>query len=179
MVVSFLLRRMQASVGLAPPTRRMLVEEDHSACPLLRHVPALTSNIAFRTLGDNFPTPVHHGSVVDANGETCRFLAKREDLSSSLYGGNKVRTLQFQLAVIEARLESAEPHTLPVTVLGTYGSNQNVATVVHAGKQAIVGYGGSERAHTRLAGEPPMHAQMQHENGPSPGSRDPDPSTST
>ena len=44
-----------------------------------------------------------------------------------------MRTLQFQLAVIESRIESGEA-VLPLTVIGTYGSNQCVATVVHTAK---------------------------------------------
>ena len=70
------------------------------ACPLLRHVPVLKDKIAWRALGDTFPTPVHEVSVTSAAGVHCHFYVKREDLSSSLYGGNKVRTLQFQLAIV-------------------------------------------------------------------------------
>ena len=43
--------------------------------------------------------------------------------------------MQFQLAVIEARLQSGEQDVLPVTVIGTYGSNQCVATVFHVARQ--------------------------------------------
>jgi len=65
------------------------------------------------------------------------FYVKREDLSSPIYGGNKVRTLQHQLAVIESRLSratsDAETARLQnVIVVGTGGSNQVVATAVHA-----------------------------------------------
>ena len=125
--VSFALRRMQDSVGVVPPTTKMLAQEDLDACPLLRRLPMLKKQIAFRALGDCFPTPVHETTVGHS-----RFWVKREDLSSSIYGGNKVRTLQFQLAVIEARLEAREPDVLPLTVIGTWGSNQNVATAAHA-----------------------------------------------
>ncbi|KAL1519735.1 hypothetical protein AB1Y20_023243 [Prymnesium parvum] len=130
--LSSTLQRMQQSVGVAPPTQAMLDEEDHDSCPLLRHLPMLKQKIAYRALGDRFPTPIHEASVQSAAGFRCHFYVKREDLSSGLYGGNKVRTLQFQLAVLEARLSCGEPHVLPLTVIGTYGSNQNVATVVHA-----------------------------------------------
>ena len=130
--VSGVLRRMQDSVGVAPPTAAMLATEDLHSCALLRRLPALRDKIAWRQLGDRFPTPVHETTVQSESGAQLHFHAKREDLSSSLYGGNKVRTLQFQLAVIEARLEAGEPDVLPLTVIGTYGSNQNVATAVHA-----------------------------------------------
>lgn len=130
------LRRMQDSVGFAPPTAAMLATEDLNACPLLRRLPVLRDKIAYRALGDRFPTPVHETSVPSVTGAELHFFVKREDLSSTLYGGNKVRTLQFQLAIIEARLEAGEPDVLPLTVIGTWGSNQCVATAVHA-SQAI------------------------------------------
>lgn len=123
-------RLLQESVGVAPPTKEMLQEEDHKTSALLRNLPVLKENIAYRALGDNFPTPVHEGAVVSDTGFKCHFYIKREDLSSPLYAGNKVRSLQFQLAVVESRLASGEPNVKPVTVTGTYGSNQTVATSV-------------------------------------------------
>ena len=58
------------------------------------------------------------------------FPAQREDLSSDTYGGNKVRTLQHQLAVCEAKIARGDADRIIVT--GTGGSNQIVATVAHA-----------------------------------------------
>lgn len=46
-------------------------------------------------------------------------------------GGNKVRTLQHQLAVCEARLSESEQRSR-IHVVGSGGSNQVVATLVHA-----------------------------------------------
>lgn len=51
---------------------------------------------------------------------------------SKSYGGNKVRTLQHQLAVCEARREAGETAFQQLVSLGSGGSNQVVATVVHA-----------------------------------------------
>lgn len=132
--LSATLRRMQQSVGVAPPTRQMLQEEDHSSCALLRHLPQIKDKMAYRALGTCFPTPIHESTVITSSGTECHFYVKREDLSSDIYGGNKVRTLQFQLGVLESRITSGEPDVLPLTVIGTYGSNQNVATVVHIAK---------------------------------------------
>ena len=57
-------------------------------------------------------TPVHSGTCTAAGAEVTgksstqvAFYVKREDLASKDYGGNKVRTLQHQLAVCEARME--------------------------------------------------------------------------
>ena len=49
-----------------------------------------------------------------------------------MYGGNKVRTLQHQLAVIESKYEAGDPRCANIHVMGTGGSNQVVATAVHA-----------------------------------------------
>lgn len=89
--ISLTLRRMQESVGVAPPTKAMLAQENHGKCVLLRRVPVLKDKIAYRQLGSNFPTPVHESTVMSPSGTKLRFCVKREDLSSDLYGGNKVR----------------------------------------------------------------------------------------
>jgi 1-aminocyclopropane-1-carboxylate deaminase/D-cysteine desulfhydrase-like pyridoxal-dependent ACC family enzyme len=133
------LRVVQRSVGLAPPTREQLEEEQPETCsPLFRLLPALAQRLAWRQLGDGFPTPVHRAQVAlsdDANAveEPWTFFVKREDLSSSSYGGNKVRTLQHQIAVLEARTERRDPAVLGnFVVAGSGGSNQVLATAVHA-----------------------------------------------
>jgi 1-aminocyclopropane-1-carboxylate deaminase/D-cysteine desulfhydrase-like pyridoxal-dependent ACC family enzyme len=82
------------------------------------------------------PTPVHRGTsmVHSTDGKSTEeicFFVKREDLSSSLYGGNKVRSLQHQLAVIESKMASGNGPEKGVVVMGSGGSNQVVATVVH------------------------------------------------
>ena len=133
-----LLRRISGSVGVAPPTAAMLRDEDPSRnCALFRHFPALAETLAWRSLGAQCPTPVHACRLPllgDASREV-EFLLKREDLISDRYGGNKVRTLQHQLAVCEARRDDAkEPAFQQLVSIGSGGSNQAVATVVHAAK---------------------------------------------
>ena len=137
-----LLRRMHASVGTAPPTAAMLAEERATDCALFRHFPPLRQKLAWRSLGA-IPTAVHRGAVTDPiSGRRLSFEVKREDLISSEYGGNKVRTLQHQLAVCEAKIErassAAERARLEnLLVIGTGGSNQVVATLVHAGRAKL------------------------------------------
>lgn len=129
-----LLRAMERSVGLAPPIPSQLAGESAEACALFRHLPALRLRLAWRSLGA-VRTPVHSCGL---NGRS--FLVKREDLASPAYGGNKVRTLQHTLAVLEARRARAvaEGGAAPgMLVVGSGGSNQVVATAVHAARLGL------------------------------------------
>ena len=129
LTVWLVLRWMQRSLGLAPPTAAQLAEENHDAHALFRHVPCLKTGLAWRQLG-SYPTPIHSGSVRSPfSNRIVRFLVKREDLGSSIYGGNKVRGLQHQIAIVEAR--STPTHQPGVLVIGSGGSNQVVATTAH------------------------------------------------
>lgn len=135
------LQVMHASVGCAKPTQKQLEEEDPANHALFRHVPGLQSQLAWRQLG-TFPTPVHMGSCMARNLNTdsvgadgakrVHFWVKREDMCSTAYGGNKVRTLQHQLGVIEAKVDrTAGGLERNIVVFGSGGSNQVVATLVH------------------------------------------------
>jgi 1-aminocyclopropane-1-carboxylate deaminase/D-cysteine desulfhydrase-like pyridoxal-dependent ACC family enzyme len=127
-----LLRRISSSVGLAEPLEKQLQEESpESNCVLFRHVPQLATKLAFRSLGATNSTPIH---VCTLPKDNIKFYVKREDLISSLYGGNKVRTLQHQLAVLEARRERGDVAAKQIVSLGSGGSNQVIATVVHANR---------------------------------------------
>ena len=126
----FLLERVHHSLGVAPPTDKQLEEENRENHALFRFLPIISKRLAWRQLG-NFPTPIHQGEITPTEGgNVMKFYVKREDLSSPLYGGNKVRTLQHQIAVCEAKHESAK-EGLEILVVGTAGSNQIVATVTH------------------------------------------------
>ena len=130
--ITALLRACERSVGVAPPTADMLAAEPHDTLPLFRHCPALSKSLAWRSLGE-YPTPVH-----SVRAGAVSFQVKREDLSSAAYGGNKVRTLEHQLAVCESRLAASRPGSSErrrlahIGVVGSAGSNQVVATMVHA-----------------------------------------------
>ena len=127
--VAKLLSKMHGSVGMAPPTPLMLEQEPPAGCALFKYLPELRTKIAWRSL-DAARTPVHRCIVETSNGPV-EVWAKREDLAHPMYGGNKVRTLQHQLAVIEARSQR-EARYKEVYVVGSGGSNQVVATAVHA-----------------------------------------------
>jgi D-cysteine desulfhydrase len=97
--------------------------------PLFELFPRLAPHAGFSILGD-FPTPVEplrrlapdFGPAVDG----C--YVKRDDLSSPLYGGNKVRTLEALFG--QARRDGKDW----VAATGAYGSNHAVATVLHGGR---------------------------------------------
>lgn len=125
------LNLMSSNLGTTPPTSEQLESENQANSPLFRALPHLKAKLAWRELGI-FPTPIHEGSVKTKSNQTITFYVKREDLASSKYGGNKVRTLQHQLAVTEARVVNNDPSASSIFVAGSGGSNQVVATVVHA-----------------------------------------------
>jgi 1-aminocyclopropane-1-carboxylate deaminase/D-cysteine desulfhydrase-like pyridoxal-dependent ACC family enzyme len=131
-----LLRRISASVGTAPPTPAMEKEEDAAKkCALYRHFPNLSKTLAWRSLDAADETPIHICRLPSKNDGGQRqhiFLVKREDLISPQYGGNKVRSLQHQLAVCETKREGGQDAYKHLVSVGSGGSNQVVATVVHA-----------------------------------------------
>ena len=91
------------------------------AIPLVRRFPALAA-IPRARLG-RFPTPVEH---LEGFQDVKLLYVKREDLSSDLLGGNKVRSLEFLLGRI------GEGDT--VLTLGGEGSTHVLATAVHAAR---------------------------------------------
>ncbi len=90
--------------------------------PLFSRYPQLAS-LAHVALG-TLPTPVDLVAL-DAPGLS-QLLIKRDDLTSTLYGGNKVRKLEFLLGAALAENRRA------VVTFGAYGSNHALATAVHA-----------------------------------------------
>src|SRR3954470_6291125 len=111
------------------PVRRARWKPFVTERPLFELFPRLLPHAGFSILGD-FPTPVESlrrlapdfGPAVDG----C--YVKRDDLSSPLYGGNKVRTLEALFG--QARREGKDW----VAATGAYGSNHAVATVLHGGR---------------------------------------------
>lgn len=89
--------------------------------PLLATLP----HVALGTL----PTPVERLHL-DTPGLT-ELWVKRDDLTSTLYGGNKVRKLDFLLGQALAENRRA------VITFGAYGSNHALATAVHSRKLGL------------------------------------------
>jgi len=94
--------------------------------PLLTSLPRLASRLPFVALGD-FPTPIDDlAPVLRDAGLTTPAFAKRDDRSSPVYGGNKVRTLEVLFA--EALAQGATH----VVSTGAFGTNHGVSVALHA-----------------------------------------------
>ena len=92
--------------------------------PIFDAFPSL--RLPWSELGD-FPTPLQSlAPVADALGVDADAWVKRDDLSSDVYGGNKVRTLEVLFA---DALEQGATHIIST---GAFGTNHGAATVLHA-----------------------------------------------
>lgn len=97
---------------------------------LFEACPSLRGRVDWMPLGD-YPTPVERmPGLCGAEGLT-DFYVKRDDLSSSHYGGNKVRKLEFVLARALARGHDT------VLTYGAVGSNHVLATVIHGARVGV------------------------------------------
>ena len=89
-------------------------------------LPALRDRTAWLALGE-LPTPIDEASVVlRARALPGELWLKRDDRSSPIYGGNKLRLLEHLLA--EAKQHGASQ----VYSTGAIGSNFAIATALHA-----------------------------------------------
>jgi D-cysteine desulfhydrase len=94
---------------------------------LLRVLPTLVERLSWAELG-RFPTPLEPlPELCAALGQsTTAAFVKRDDLSSEVYGGNKVRTLELLFGAA-LRDGVREIHST-----GAFGSNHALATALHA-----------------------------------------------
>ncbi|HEY8427936.1 MAG TPA: pyridoxal-phosphate dependent enzyme [Sandaracinaceae bacterium] len=100
--------------------------------PLFETWPALRERVPWVPLGD-FPTAVEPlARAASALGRPgAPFYVKRDDASSPVYGGNKVRTLEALFG--RARAKGARR----VYSTGAFGSNHALATVLHAPRAGL------------------------------------------
>lgn len=96
----------------------------HEANALFRRVPALADIVPFVPIGQ-FPTRIDACTVRAPDGSTRSIFVKREDLCHPVYGGNKIRKLEFLLA--EAKRRDAKR----LITVGAAGSHHALATTVH------------------------------------------------
>lgn len=89
---------------------------------LFDRLPRLADLVPFVALADGLPTPVQQ--VED------RIWAFRDDYTSSLYGGNKVRKLEFLLPIAERRGG-------PIVTAGGIGSHHVVAVATFAARLGL------------------------------------------
>jgi len=92
---------------------------------LFQAFPTLEARLPHVTLGD-FPTPVHRMKELESCLGVEGLYVKREDKSSPLYGGNKIRKLEFLLG---KAVHDRATHTI---TFGYAGSNHTLATAVFA-----------------------------------------------
>jgi D-cysteine desulfhydrase len=91
---------------------------------IFNRYPALQQSLPFLQLAD-LPTPIHRSSdLADAFGVDQLWL-KRDDISATEYGGNKIRKLEFLLA---AARQNGCSH---VITFGGLGSNHALATAIN------------------------------------------------
>jgi 1-aminocyclopropane-1-carboxylate deaminase/D-cysteine desulfhydrase-like pyridoxal-dependent ACC family enzyme len=92
---------------------------------LFKHYPLLKDKLAYISLGE-FPTPIQK---LDRLGEAIgvgQLYIKRDDLSGKLYGGNKIRKLEFLLG------HALHSKAKGVLTFGNAGSNHALATAIYA-----------------------------------------------
>lgn len=98
--------------------------------PLLARLPALERFAPCLPLGD-LPTPVTEAPAIAEQLGLGSFHVKRDDLSATPYGGNKVRKLEFLLGRARQRGRKA------LITFGTAGSNHALATAVYSGREGF------------------------------------------
>ncbi|MBW2701896.1 MAG: pyridoxal-phosphate dependent enzyme [Deltaproteobacteria bacterium] len=79
----------------------------------------------------DLPTPVEKMSNLGRHLGHDSLYVKRDDLSSGLYGGNKVRKLEFLLA------EALDQSSPTLVTMGGIGSNHLLATALHGRAQGL------------------------------------------
>ena len=93
--------------------------------PLLALCPSLVERFGHRPLAD-LPTPVDNADRLARKIGAGTLHVKRDDLSGTTYGGNKVRKLEFLLA------DALRRETDTVITFGCAGSNHAIATALYA-----------------------------------------------
>ena len=93
---------------------------------LFRNYPELKQKTAWLPLG-TFPTPVHPLRQLGFEN----LWIKRDDRSSPIYGGNKVRKLEFILA------EVCKRNTRHIVTFGGIGTNHGLATAIFCDRLGI------------------------------------------
>lgn len=93
--------------------------------PLLEKYPLLGEKLPYVSLGE-FPTPVQKLDRFGDDVGVGQLFIKRDDLSGEVYGGNKVRKLEFVLG------DALQNGAKEVVTFGCAGSNHALATAIYA-----------------------------------------------
>ena len=97
---------------------------------LFERYPKLRNTLPFTPLGD-FPTPVHRVTELEEAMGIEQLWIKRDDISASDYGGNKIRKLEFLLAA------ARQNNCTHVITYGGFGSNHALATAINCQKLGL------------------------------------------
>lgn len=98
--------------------------------PLFSHYPLLAVSLNYYKTG-NLPTPVQKLEKLGKNLSRDDLFIKRDDLSAELYGGNKVRKLEFIFGeVIASGFKQ-------VLTSGAAGSNHALAVALHGAQAGL------------------------------------------
>lgn len=112
--------------------------------PLFESYPSLQEALPFVSLGQ-YPTPLLDAAILDPEGRCAAIVVKNDGVSGKLYGGNKVRKLEFLLAEAQQR-EKTE-----VLTFGGAGSNHALATAIYARELGLA-------CHSLLIAQPNSYA---------------------
>ena len=102
-----------------------LTQKPLQTMPLLERFPQLAARLPYVSLG-TFPTPVQRLERLGSDMGASRLFIKRDDLSGTIYGGNKTRKLEFLLG------DAQRGRAKEVLTFGYAGSNHCLATAVYA-----------------------------------------------
>ena len=97
---------------------------------LFTRYPALRETLPFLPLGD-LPTPVHRITDLEEAVGIDALWVKRDDISASDYGGNKIRKLEFLLGA------ARQNNCSTVITFGGFGSNHALATSIYCRKLGL------------------------------------------
>jgi 1-aminocyclopropane-1-carboxylate deaminase/D-cysteine desulfhydrase-like pyridoxal-dependent ACC family enzyme len=98
--------------------------------PLFRKFPSLAAKLPHVSLG-LLPTPLEKADQLGSALGLDRFYMKRDDLSGAIYGGNKVRMLEFLLG------DALRAKAREVITVGYAGSNHALALAIYADRLGL------------------------------------------
>ena len=93
--------------------------------PLFEHYRLLTHKLPYVSLGE-FPTTIQKLDEIGRHIGSESLFIKRDDLSGKVYGGNKIRKLEFILG------DALHINVNEVLTFGAAGSNHALATAIYA-----------------------------------------------
>jgi 1-aminocyclopropane-1-carboxylate deaminase/D-cysteine desulfhydrase-like pyridoxal-dependent ACC family enzyme len=98
--------------------------------PIFEQYPLLQERIPYVPLGE-FPTPINHLIHLGKQIGTDQLFLKQDGLSGLIYGGNKIRKLEFLLG------DPLRKGAKEVLTFGFAGSNHALATAIYAQKLGL------------------------------------------